>query len=83
MTYTIDWEPPAVAAASRYLDADPDGLRVLMAAIDQLAADPRPGDSFPFGSADLRRLRVGRYRVLYQIAEATREILITHLGRSG
>jgi mRNA-degrading endonuclease RelE of RelBE toxin-antitoxin system len=34
-------------------------------------------------SADLRRLRVGQYRMLDQIAGATREILITQTGRSG
>ena len=82
MGYSIDWEPPAVAAASRYLD-DPDGLRALVVAIDHPADDPRPSHSFPFGSPDLRRLRVGRYRALYQITDATREILITHIGRSG
>lgn len=83
MIYSIDWEPPAVAAASRYLADDPDGLGALIAGIDRLADDPRPSESFPFGSPDLRRLRVGRYRALYEISDATREILITHIGRSG
>jgi len=83
VTYSIDWEPPAVAAASRCLADDPEGLRALIVSIDRLVADPRPGESFPFGSPDLRRLRVGRYRALYEITDATREILITHIGRSG
>ena len=83
MTYSIDWEPPAVAAASRYLADDPDGLAVLITDIDALAADPRPEASFPFGSPDLRRLRIGPYRVLYEIIDDTHEILITRIGRSG
>ncbi len=83
MTYSIDWEPPAVAAASRYLTDDPDGLTALINGIDALAADPRPEGSFPFGSPDLRRLRIGRYRALYEITDDTQEILITHIGRSG
>ncbi len=83
MSYSIDWEPPAVAAASRYLDDDPDGVRALVVAIDHLADDPRPSHSFSFGSPDPRRLRLGRYRALYQITDATREILITNIGRSG
>ena len=44
---------------------------------------PAPATRSPSALPDLRRLRVGRYRVLYQIAEATREILISHIGRSG
>ncbi len=28
---------------------------------------PGPAESFPYGSPDLRRLRVGRYRVMYEI----------------
>ena len=30
---------------------------------DRLAGDPRPAGSFPYGSPDLRRLRVGRYEI--------------------
>jgi len=37
-------------------------------AIDRLADNPRPAGSFPYGSPDLRRLRVGRYWVLYEIS---------------
>lgn len=83
MIYSIDWEPPAVAAASRYLDDDPSGLRALVTAIDKLARAPRPTNTLPFGSSDLRQLRVGRYRALYQISDTDREILVTHIGRSG
>jgi mRNA interferase RelE/StbE len=36
-------------------------------AVDRLAEDPRPAGSFPYGSSDLRRLRAGRYRVLYEV----------------
>jgi mRNA interferase RelE/StbE len=82
VTYSIDWEPPAVTAASRYLADDPEGLGALIIGIDALTTDPRPEQSFPFGSPDLRRLRVGRYRVLYEITDATHEILITHIGRT-
>jgi mRNA interferase RelE/StbE len=83
VTYSIDWEPPAVAAASRYLADDPDGLIALVTSIDALAADPRPNESFAFGSPDLGRLHIGRYRVLFEITDGTHEILITHIGRSG
>ncbi|MBT0768641.1 type II toxin-antitoxin system RelE/ParE family toxin [Kineosporia sp. J2-2] len=39
----------------------------MLRAIDALPNDPRSADSFEFGSADRRRIRVGRYRVLYEI----------------
>ena len=44
-------------------------------AIDQA----RPAGSFPDGSPDLRRLRVGRYRVLYEIIGET--VAVRHIAR--
>ena len=51
----------------------------MLDAIDPLADDPRPAGSFPYGSPDLRRLRVGRYRVLYQITADA--IAVRHIAR--
>ena len=48
-------------------------------AIDLLADDPRPAGSFPYGTPDLRRLRVGRYRILYQITGDS--VVIRHIAR--
>jgi mRNA interferase RelE/StbE len=52
-------------------------------AIDQaagfLADDPRLAESFPYGSPDLRRLRVGRYRVTYEIKGDV--VSIGHIAR--
>ena len=39
----------------------------MLDAVGRLAGDPRPAGSFPYGSPDLRRLRAGRYRVMYEI----------------
>ncbi|MEV7284218.1 type II toxin-antitoxin system RelE/ParE family toxin [Streptomyces sp. NPDC093252] len=50
-------------------------------AIDELAHDPRPANSVAYG-VDIRRLRVGDYRVLYVIDDDVIHILITHLGRT-
>ena len=48
-------------------------------AVAGLADEPRPAGSFPYGSPDRRRLRIGRYRVMYDItAEA---VSVWHLGR--
>jgi len=62
----VDYDERAISQAAAFLD-DPQGIRAVLDAIDQLADDPRPAGSFSYGSPDLRRLRVGRYRVLYEI----------------
>ena len=81
MTYEIDWEPAAVDLASRYLMDDSEGLSVVLAAVDSLAEDPRPGSAFPLGATGMLRLRAGRYRVVYQIDDATRTVSVMHVGR--
>jgi mRNA interferase RelE/StbE len=74
----VDYDERAISQATAFLD-DPPGIRAVLDAIDQLADDPRPDGSFPYGSPDLRRLRVGRYRVLYEISEDA--IAIRHIAR--
>jgi hypothetical protein len=56
----VDYDERAISQAAAFLD-DPQGIRAVLDAIDWLADDPRPTGSFPYGSPDLRRLRVGRY----------------------
>lgn len=81
MTYSIIWEPPATNAAVRFLKDDPVGLAAVYEAVDTLAEAPRPSNSTAYG-LDIRRLRVGDYRVLYVIDDEVIHILITHLGRT-
>jgi mRNA interferase RelE/StbE len=51
----VDYDERAISQAAAFLD-DPQGIRAVLDAIDQLADDPRPAGSFPYGSPDLRRL---------------------------
>jgi len=74
----VDYDERAIDQAAAFLD-DPQGMRAVLDAIDRLADDPRPAGSFPYGSPDLRRLRVGRYRVLYEITEDA--IAVRHIAR--
>ena len=60
----VEWSPRAVTTASRFLD-DAGGMRVLLAALDALAADPYPAESFRWG--EMIRLRAGRYRIMYAV----------------
>lgn len=83
MTYEIIWEPSALDASARFLKDDVDGLRQLMDSVGLLATQPRPAGSAAYGSPDLRRMHVGRYRMLYEITDATVTIMIIHIGRLG
>ena len=79
MSLRVDYDERAISQAAGFLN-DPQGIRTVLDAIDRLADDPRPAGSFPYGSPDLRRLRVGRYRVLYEITEEA--IAVRHIARS-
>jgi mRNA interferase RelE/StbE len=81
VTYEIDWEPPAVDLAAQYLMDDPEGLSALLAAVDSLAEDPRADSAFPLGATGMLRLRARKYRVVYEIDEATRTVSVMHVGR--
>lgn len=78
MSLRVDYDERAISQAAAFLD-DPQGTRAVPDAIDRLADDPSPAGSFPYGSPDLRRLRVGRYRVLYEITEDA--IAVRHIAR--
>jgi len=78
VTLRVEYDEQAINQATGFLD-DPQGMRAALNAIDQLAGDPRPAGSFPYGSPDLRRLRVGRYRILYEITNDT--VAIRHIAR--
>jgi mRNA interferase RelE/StbE len=74
----VEYDERAINQAASFLD-DPYGIRAVLDAIDRLADDPRPAGSFPYGSPDLRRLRAGRYRVLYEITGET--VAVRHIAR--
>lgn len=82
MKYEIVWRWQATRAASRYLKDDPDGLRRLFDTVDQLADDPRPPGTVTYGSQDLRRMRAGRFRVMYEVADSTVTVIVLHVGRT-
>ena len=79
MSLRADYDERAISQATAFL-ADPPGIRAALDATGQLAGDPRPGGSFPCGSPGLRRLRIGRYRVLDEIGEDA--IAIGHIARA-
>ncbi|MGW1887441.1 type II toxin-antitoxin system RelE family toxin [Streptomyces sp. NPDC001970] len=79
MSYEVIWEPEALAQAARLAKEDPDGVRQVFTAVDRLADNPRPDGAF--GSADLLRIHVGHYRVMYEIDDRQIRVSVIHLGR--
>ena len=59
MSYQVNWEVQALDQTAGFLRDDPVGVAVLWDAVGHLAGEPRPPESFRYGSPDLRRLRAG------------------------
>jgi mRNA-degrading endonuclease RelE of RelBE toxin-antitoxin system len=62
----VIWRHGALASARRFM-ADQAGMRAVYEAVAALAEDPEPPEVFVRGS--YRRLRVGVYRVLYEVED--------------
>ena len=78
MTYAVLIKP----SARRELEALPDQLlRRTDRVITSLGADPRPRGSIKLrGVADLFRVRVGDYRVVYRVDDVARVVEVTRIG---
>lgn len=81
MSFKVVWEPAAVDLSAGFLADDPDGLRAVFEAVDLLTDQPRPSNVFPLGSSNLYRLRIGRYRVVYEVDDTSHTLKIRHVGR--
>jgi mRNA interferase RelE/StbE len=78
VTYEIVVQPRARKA---YLALDGPVRKRIRAAIDALAADPRPpGAKTLVGMSGVLRVRVGDYRILYELQDDELRILVIDLG---
>lgn len=69
-------------SALRDLDAlDPPVYRRLKAAILRLAAEPRPAGALKLTGEEGYRLRIGDYRVLYRIDDASSTVFVYRVKR--
>jgi mRNA interferase RelE/StbE len=78
VAYAVDLKP----AAARDLRKLPEEVRRRIAVrIDALATDPTPAGVEPLkGEPDCFRLRVGEYRILYQVERKAHAVLIARIG---
>lgn len=81
MTYRIEVKPSAADALAKI--PQPHRRRIARK-IDQLADNPRPRGAIHLeGPSSLYRLRVGDYRIIYQIQDAALVVLVVRIGQRG
>ena len=71
MSRQVIWEAQAIDQAAGFLRDDPNGVREMLTRSPGSPMRPAPAGSFLYGSPDRRRLRIGRYRVMYDITAET------------
>jgi mRNA interferase RelE/StbE len=79
MSYPVIWLTGAIASYRRLRAEDPDGAKRVASVIGGLAFDPYPAESNALGGTAFRRIRLDRYRVLYEVKDT--EVRIMHVGR--
>ena len=80
MTYRLDF----TAGAARQLRKLPESIRDRLAPHWSAVADnPRPAGAKKLKGTDGYRIRVGDYRILYEIHDADAQVLIVNVGHRG
>ncbi|AZN29212.1 type II toxin-antitoxin system RelE/ParE family toxin [Flaviflexus salsibiostraticola] len=76
--YDIRIAPKAAKAFKRL---HPQDMRRLKQAIEELAGEPRPTGTIEVkGSGGALRIRVGNYRVIYEVKDAELVVLVISIG---
>jgi len=77
VTYSVSIKQSAAKALEKI--ARDDRLRII-AAIDQLRDNPAAGSVLKGEFSGLRRIRVGNYRVVYEIQDQQLVVLVVRIG---
>lgn len=77
MTYSVSIKQSAAKALAKI--AKDDQLRII-GAIDQLRHNPAAGSVLKGEFSGLRRIRVGHYRVVYEVQDQQLVILVIRIG---
>lgn len=77
MTYSLRIKKSAAKALAKI--TKPDRLR-LIEAIDRLRDEPHAGGVLKGEFSGLRRLRVGDYRIVYEVIDAELVVLVIRVG---
>jgi mRNA interferase RelE/StbE len=78
VNYTVEVAP---AAGRQIRKLDREIQRRVLTCLEGLGADPRPPDSVKLhGPEDLYRVRVGDYRIIYEIFDRNLLVLVLKVG---
>ena len=81
MSYAIEWRPSARKQVRRL---DVPARRRVLEAIENLRREPRPvGSVILAGSPGWRRIRIGSYRVVYEVQDDILVVLVLRVGSRG
>lgn len=81
MSYTIEWKP---SARKEIRKLDPTVRRRVIGAVTALGIEPRPSGSVTLtASPGWRRIRIGGYRVIYDIRDDALVVLVLRVGSRG
>lgn len=82
MVYRIELTPAAEKSLAKIAKSDRPLLKRIDQALLALAASPVPANSRQLDGEDppLYRMRVGDYRILYQVENDVLVILVVHVG---
>jgi mRNA interferase RelE/StbE len=80
VAYTVQIAPRALRDLARL---EKPIRRRIRDAIDRLRADPRPPGAKALQGQRLFRIRVGDYRVVYEIRDRVRVVLVIRVGHRG
>jgi len=78
MSFAIEFAPPALRQLRKL---DPVARRRIQAAVELLADEPRPPAAKPLVNSDgAWRVRIGDYRVIYDIQDGRLIVLVLAVG---
>lgn len=77
MTYSVSIKQSAVKSLEKA--AQEDRLRIITA-IDQLKINPAAGGVLKGEFSGLRRIRIGNYRVVYEVQDQRLVVLVVRIG---
>lgn len=77
MPYAIKIKASAAKALGKIKEAD---RKRIIDAIDRLADEPHAGSALKGEFAGLRRIRVGDYRVIYEVDEGVLLVLVVRIA---
>lgn len=80
MTYSVKIKQSAAKRLARIDEVD---RRRLVEKIDALATNPHVGTALKGELNGLRRIRVGVYRIVFEVRDATLIVLVVRIGHRG